>query len=206
MKRWFYKIISLVCVLPILLTSTVAFASGSEFASVESANSEDVLALAKSPEPVSELYFTKSITSTNSEGLIKQEDIVNTKIVKSSKSLWYNDGDLAYNVITTYDNHGAVKHYRDKVEVYLYQNGQGKSSSYIMINGERKPISGTIDKVISSYPRPFVVLWKYTIEKKDIDPNEPFTIFTIGTIETTNPGQSTPYTRHEANLHIYWAD
>lgn len=122
----------------------------------------------------------------------------------SGDSLWYDDGDLADNVITTYDNHGAVKHYRDKVEVYVYQYGQGSTGLYTMINGERKSISAIVDTVISSYPMPFAVIHKYTIERKDVDPDEPCTIFTVGNIGITHPGASTPYTRFETNLYIYW--
>lgn len=73
-----------------------------------------------------------------------------------------------------------------------------------MVNGKRQALSGTIDKVVSSYPDPFIVVWKYTITKEELNPDEPYTILTVGIIETTHPGSSTPYTRREANLYIYW--
>lgn len=202
MKKFIRQIISMASILTMLISMVPAYAAPSESTTTSDdqiAESPEVYA---SPEPVSDLRLISPIISYNVDGTMQREEI--GSLTKSSKSLWYSDGTLAYNVITTYDNHGAVRHYRDKVEVYVYQEGQGTTGLYTLINGEREAVSGTIDRVVSSYPRPFIVVHKYTIEKKNVDPDEPYTIFTVGNIGITHQGQSTPYTRYETNLYIYW--
>lgn len=208
MKKLIRQMISLMSALLILISVIPIHATATEAAAVpeatpvpenETIESPDTY---KGPEPISDLRFTSKIVSYDENDEPQVENI--SSVTTSSKSLWYNDGDLARNVVTTYNNNGAVKHYRDKIEVYVYQKGQGTTSTYDMVNGKRQALSGTIDKVVSSYPDPFIVVWKYTITKEELNPDEPYTILTVGIIETTHPGSSTPYTRREANLYIYW--
>ena len=96
-----------------------------------SSDAESILERARAADPISDLRFTgevksscKNDTSENdtsendtSENDTSENDVTKETIgslTRSSKSLWYKDGVLATNVITTYDNHGTVKHYREK--------------------------------------------------------------------------------------------
>lgn len=73
-----------------------------------------------------------------------------------------------------------------------------------MIDGKKRSIPGIIDSHISSYPGPFIITTKYTIQRKDVDPDAPYTIFTVGNIDATPTGKPAPYIRYETNLYIYW--
>ncbi len=146
MKKRFHKIISIGIILSMLMSMPAAFATEpapdmfsedlelseitipSEIAT--SSDAESILERARAADPISDLRFTGEVKSSckndTSENDTSENDVTKETIgslTRSSKSLWYKDGVLATNVITTYDNHGTVKHYRDKVEVYVYQEG-----------------------------------------------------------------------------------
>lgn len=194
MKKFAKKMLSM------LITCTLFFSATTALAATEPVPTGPVPYYS---DPVVSLCLTRTVDSSSDSGLKESEEI--SSVEESSKSLWYNDDpSTVKSIITTYDNKGAVKHYRDKVEVYVYQEGQGYSGNYTLINGERKAISGIVDTIISGYPRPFKVVHKYVIERKDVDPNEPYTIFTVGNLGASLPGVSATYTRHETNLYIYW--
>ena len=169
-------------------------------------NEIEALASTTDPAPMSFLQIYNKIESTKKNNAGQKDDMQTEsvgKLTSLEKSMWSNDGDLAYQVITVYDNHGAVKHYRDEVQVIVRQVGQG--ACYTKIDGESKSIYSTGD-VVSAYPKDFIMDSTYTIKKKDIDPEAPYTIFTVGHVATNDPVGTVPYTRYETNLYIYWDD
>lgn len=170
----------------------------------ETLNDIEAQASTTDPAPMSFLQVYNQIISKNINGdqTIERTESVG-KLTSLDKSMWLNDGDLAYQVITVYDNHGAVKHYRDEVQVIVRQVGQG--ACYTKIDGESKSIYST-GNVVSAYPKDFIMDSTYTIKKTDIDPEAPYTIFTVGHVATNDPVGTVPYTRYETNLYIYWDD
>ena len=158
-------------------------------------NEIEALASTTDPAPMSFLQIYNKIESTKKNNAGQKDDMQTEsvgKLTSLEKSMWSNDGDLAYQVITVYDNHGAVKHYRDEVQVIVRQVGQG--ACYTKIDGESKSIYSTGD-VVSAYPKDFIMDSTYTIKKKDIDPEAPYTIFTVGHVATNDPVGTVPYTR-----------
>ena len=123
-----------------------------------------------------------------------------------SKSLWFVDNDdYVRSIINVYDNHGAVKHYRDQVMVTVREVGQGEGGCYFLLDGKDKTFRAR-GEVISSYPYEFIDHTQVLISSRHVDPDAPYTIFTAGTLELTNPGETRAYTRFESNLYIYWDD
>lgn len=123
-----------------------------------------------------------------------------------SRSMWYVESEASVrSVVTVYDNHGAVKHHRDQVILTVREVGQGEGGFYRLIDGRQKTLHMQ-NNIISSYPNDFVNHSKVLINKHDVDPDAPYTIFTASTIELTNPGTSRPYTRLESSVYIYWDD
>lgn len=121
-----------------------------------------------------------------------------------SRSMWYVESEASVrSVVTVYDNHGAVKHYRDQVILTVKEIGQGEGGYESLIDGKRKTLHSR-SNVVSSYPNDFINLSEVLINKHDVDPDAPYTIFTASTIELTNPGTSRPYTRLESSVYIYF--
>ena len=60
----------------------------------------------------------------------EKEESVPTYLSTLSKSMWYVESeDLVRSVVTVYDNHGAIKHYREQVILTVKEIGQGDRKS-----------------------------------------------------------------------------
>lgn len=103
MKKLIRQMISLMSALLILISVIPIHATATEAAAVpeatpvpenETIESPDTY---KGPEPISDLRFTSKIVSYDEHNKPRVENI--SSVTTSSKSLWYNDGDLARNVV-----------------------------------------------------------------------------------------------------------
>lgn len=149
--------------------------------------------------PQNVTYLTvKHITSKDKDGKVvwsKDIDIPYT----TNKSLWFKDGKLANQIIRTYNDPSRLYPVGGIVEIDVYQ--EGTYNLYTRVDGEnfrvsREEIKSDIRPTFQSYTTRFTI--DYTIAE------EPYTIFTAGSIQLTDSGSSTPYTRHEVNVYIYW--
>ena len=79
---------------------------------VQEASLNEIASMASTtdPAPMSFLQIYNEVESRKLKGndiVDKQNESVG-KLTSLDKSMWSNDGDLAYQVITVYDNHGAL--------------------------------------------------------------------------------------------------
>ncbi len=153
------------------------------------------------PIPIIDVHLIGSIKSSSSgeSGGRVSEPI---RLTRSGKSLWFADDHLVKNDITTHDNHGTVRHYKDEVKLVVHQEGQN-GALYTMVNGVRKLLPEET-KIVSSYPNILILELTYTVKREDIDPDDPYTIFTFGNVSPTGQGTAVPYTRFETNAYVYW--
>lgn len=159
---------------------------------------DDASAYSSTPAPVTDLYVTR-IESLNKDGDRRFEDVPRGALRWTSKSLWFND-PVAENIVCTYDNKGAEKHFRNTVDIYVMQEGQGTRGCYTRVDGGNETIAGSTVEVISAIP--FRARHKYTIKKPNVE--APYTIFTVGHIETFLVGKTSKSERRETNVYIYW--
>lgn len=147
--------------------------------------------------PQNVTYLTvKHITSKDKDGNVlwsKDIDIPNT----TNKSLWFKDVISTKQIIRTYRNPADLYKVGGIIEIDVYQ--EGTYNLYTRVDGEnlrvsRKEIESDIRPTFQSYKTRFTI--DYTIAE------EPYTIFTAGSIQQTN--SDTTYTRHEVNVYIYW--
>lgn len=161
-------------------------------------------ALAAPAEPITEYYARNQIVSTNGDNVVKEQM---PSLAWSSTSKWYGESDSSNQYINrTFDNEGAVKHHRDRVEIVLYQYGQGQQNSLIIsIDGKWKNIDSKFN-VLTAYPYVFTAETTYTIKRADIDPDAPYSIFTASMKQPQPFGSYSQNINYENNIYIYWED
>ncbi len=167
----------------------------------ESSAVDDASVYSSTPAPVTGLYVTRVESENNdsSNPMSTTEDISRSDLRWTSKSMWFDD-PVAENIICTYDNKGAKTHYRDSVDIYVMQEGQGTRGCYTRVDGGNETSAGSKIEVISAIP--FRARHKYTIKKPNVE--APYTIFTVGHIETYLVGKTSKSERLETNVYIYW--
>lgn len=147
--------------------------------------------------PQNVTYLTvKRITSKDKDGKVlwyRDVDIPNT----TNKSLWFKDYVSTKQIVRTYRDPTDLYQVGGIIEIEVYQ--EGTYNLYTRVDGEnlrvsRKEIESDIRPTFQSYKTRFTI--DYTIAE------EPYTIFTAGSIQQTN--SDTTYTRHEVNVYIYW--
>ena len=120
----------------------------------------------------------------------------------TSKSMWFNDFGSTQ-VIRTHNDPSVVHYTGGKVEIVVYQ--EGVSNLYTMINGVQRSVSvETMESKFTDNVQYSRTRFTLDYDRHILDHDEPYTIFTAGTIQLTNPGASKPHTRHEVNVYIYW--
>lgn len=148
------------------------------------------------------LLTAKSITSTDADGNEGQPVKINIPST-TSKSLWFKDGTTANQIVRTYRDPSVLHPTGGTVEIVVYQ--EGMCNLYTRVDGvDRHPIwREETDSVIK--PTFQSSKTRFTFNYNDVvDKDAPYTIFTAGCIQLTASGTSTPYTRHEVNVYIYW--
>lgn len=147
------------------------------------------------------LLTVDNITSHSENGTFSKN--ITVPLVPGGKSMWYNDFDYVKQVIRTYNDNSLRLTPDGTIDITVYMEGVG--NPFTKINGyETGGISiKTVEDVFEEnlqYSRT-----RYTIDAKSIAGTiAPYTIFTAGIVQDTNPGTSVPYTRHEVNVYIYW--
>lgn len=150
------------------------------------------------PQNVSFLT-ARSVTSRNDNDTVYETfNIPYT----SGTSLWFNDGSTTRQVIRTHNDSSVLHVTGGTVEIEVYQ--EGICNLYTRVDGvnrsvSRKETGSVIEPTFQSYTTLFTLSYN-SVANKDA----PYTIFTAGCIQLTAPGTSTPYTRHEVNVYIYW--
>lgn len=152
-------------------------------------------------KPVS-LLTVESVTSTNKDGSKTQIEPVNIRYA-TSKSMWFNDYNKSVQIVRTHKDPSTLHYTGGKVQIIVYE--EGSSNPYTMINGVQRSVGvETIKSVFNE--REQYTRTRYTLDydRHILDHDEPYTIFTVYTMQLTNQHSSTPYTRHEVNIYIYW--
>lgn len=148
-------------------------------------------------------YLSMTSVTSKVDGMKQEEEF--TIPTTTSKSLWFNDGTSSRQVVRTHNNPSVLHYPGGKVEIIVYQEGVG--SKYYKIDGNNTGSGVQIDTIeseVSETKQYSITRYIIDYDQHVVDKDAPYTIFTVGNIETTNPGTSTPYTRYEANVYIYW--
>lgn len=152
------------------------------------------------PQNVS-LLTVKRVASINGDDSLEDKNI--NIPYTSGTSLWFKDGSTARQVVRTYNNRSIYHVTGGVVNIDVYQ--EGMCNLYTRVDGVdrhpiwREEIESTIRPTFQSSKTRFTFNYNDVVDK-----DAPYTIFTAGCIQLTASGTSTPYTRHEVNVYIYW--
>lgn len=159
------------------------------------------------PEPLYDLYVNGPVISTyqhpdTGENLVTE--VPYSSYTVGTKSFIFTDGNMIPHSVKIYNNHGSQKLPVGDVTVRLRRCGQLNTGIPTYLDGESVVVSGIGSEVISSYPNKFLSNEVYTFKKRDIDPDAPYSIFTVSSVCVANALNNMQQTRYEVNIYIYW--